>query len=278
VAHDDSVLGPYAQDGDDDGLDVTYRELIETAFQPQWWKSNLIVSVAQNGSLSFIPKPDRPLRDNEYTVLEHNFPLFFGLAVQLYEMTLISDDAAVDRYFDGHLDALTAQQVRGMLIFNSQTADTACSGCHSGAEFTDNSVRILFGAVVNGVKQPAEIVEKMFNGNCEVVAYDQGVYNLGVRKTEEDLGVGNKNPSLDPLPCVPLLTTPPGQMPSKELSSIPIPNIADPPIHVGDRTLTDGAFKVPSLRNVSLTAPYFHNGGQATIRQVVEFYNRGGDF
>jgi hypothetical protein len=35
---------------------------------------------------------------------------------------------------------------------------------------------------------------------------------------------------------------------------------------------------VPSLRNLELTAPYFHNGGQRTIRNVVEFYNRGGDF
>ena len=42
--------------------------------------------------------------------------------------------------------------------------------------------------------------------------------------------------------------------------------------------MTDGTFKVPSLRNLELTAPYFHNGGQRTIREVVEFYNRGGDF
>jgi hypothetical protein len=27
-----------------------------------------------------------------------------------------------------------------------------------------------------------------------------------------------------------------------------------------------------------LTGPYFHNGGQLTLRQVVDFYNRGGDF
>jgi len=27
-----------------------------------------------------------------------------------------------------------------------------------------------------------------------------------------------------------------------------------------------------------LTAPYFHNGGQLTLGQVVDFYNRGGDF
>jgi hypothetical protein len=39
-----------------------------------------------------------------------------------------------------------------------------------------------------------------------------------------------------------------------------------------------GAFKVPSLRNVELTGPYFHNGGQATLQQVLDFYRRRGDF
>jgi cytochrome c peroxidase len=43
-------------------------------------------------------------------------------------------------------------------------------------------------------------------------------------------------------------------------------------------TATGGAFKVSNLRNVTLTAPYFHNGGQLTLTQVVEFYNRGSDF
>ncbi|MGH8524233.1 MAG: hypothetical protein ACREXY_08465, partial [Gammaproteobacteria bacterium] len=40
----------------------------------------------------------------------------------------------------------------------------------------------------------------------------------------------------------------------------------------------DGAFKTPGLRNAELTGPYFHNGGMATLRQVVQFYNRGGNF
>ncbi|MDB5215343.1 MAG: di-heme cytochrome-c peroxidase [Myxococcaceae bacterium] len=39
-----------------------------------------------------------------------------------------------------------------------------------------------------------------------------------------------------------------------------------------------GAFKTPQLRNVKLTAPYFHNGGKATLRSVVELYAAGGDF
>lgn len=37
------------------------------------------------------------------------------------------------------------------------------------------------------------------------------------------------------------------------------------------------AFKTPPLRNVSLTAPYMHDGRFATLEEVVEFYNRGGD-
>jgi hypothetical protein len=39
-----------------------------------------------------------------------------------------------------------------------------------------------------------------------------------------------------------------------------------------------GSFKAAPLRNVELTGPYFHNGGKLTLRQVVDFYTRGGDF
>jgi cytochrome c peroxidase len=38
----------------------------------------------------------------------------------------------------------------------------------------------------------------------------------------------------------------------------------------------DGKFKVPTLRNVALTAPYMHDGSLATLRDVVDFYSRGG--
>ena len=36
-----------------------------------------------------------------------------------------------------------------------------------------------------------------------------------------------------------------------------------------------GLFKVPSLRNIELTAPYMHDGRFATLEEVVEFYNSG---
>lgn len=47
---------------------------------------------------------------------------------------------------------------------------------------------------------------------------------------------------------------------------------------VPNRVLRNGAFKAPALRNVELSGPYFHTGSYLTLRQVVDFYFRGGDF
>ena len=38
-----------------------------------------------------------------------------------------------------------------------------------------------------------------------------------------------------------------------------------------------GAFKTPTLREVTLTAPYMHDGSLKTLEDVVDFYNKGGD-
>jgi cytochrome c peroxidase len=38
-----------------------------------------------------------------------------------------------------------------------------------------------------------------------------------------------------------------------------------------------GAFKTPTLRNVAQTAPYMHDGSEATLAAVVDYYDRGGN-
>lgn len=38
----------------------------------------------------------------------------------------------------------------------------------------------------------------------------------------------------------------------------------------------EGAFKTPTLRNLTARAPYFHNGSAETLLDVVNFYNQGG--
>jgi cytochrome c peroxidase len=37
-----------------------------------------------------------------------------------------------------------------------------------------------------------------------------------------------------------------------------------------------GAFKTPTLRNITLSAPYMHDGSQRTLEEVVEWYDKGG--
>jgi len=38
-----------------------------------------------------------------------------------------------------------------------------------------------------------------------------------------------------------------------------------------------GAFKTPTLREIARTAPYMHDGSLATLEEVIEFYDRGGN-
>src|SRR5919198_838147 len=126
----DSVLGPFGSGGgDDDGTDAarprrglrgTYASLIRAAFRPEWWGSDKIIKVDANGSPIFLDHPHRSLAEDEYTLMEYNFSLFFGLAVQVFEATLVSDDAPIDRFFAGDPQAITEQQKRGLELFQNE--------------------------------------------------------------------------------------------------------------------------------------------------------------
>lgn len=124
--------------------------------------------------------------------------------------------------------------------------------------FLDGIYQIRF----NGIVRATTIVHA-------TGAYDIGFYNIGVRPTPEDVGQGGLQAGSVPLSFA-----------RRRQQGLPVPEspaplpFVDPAIHVQ----ADGVFKTPSLRNVELTGPYFHNGGQSSLRQVLEFYNRGGDF
>jgi hypothetical protein len=189
--------------------------------------------------------------------MDYNFSLFFGLAIQLYESTLISNDSPFDRFMEGNSNALTVQQKQGKALFEGKAG---CINCHTGAEFTTASV--------NHVQD--ERIDHLTLAKGGEAVYDNGFNNIGVRPTLEDLGVGGNDPFGHPLSESRLAQQ--GLFESL-LNATPNDTVgADEPI------AADGAFKTPGLRNVELTGPYFHNGGQLTLRQVVDFYNRGGDF
>src|SRR2546426_6220265 len=171
-----------------------------------------------------------------------------------------------------------------------------CINCHGGAETTNASV--------NNVVNAQELLERMVMGDGGIAVYDNGFYNTGVRpnatinRNGEDQGLGATIGPLNlPLSnsrlfqrCVQnrLAAVPPPtvdqanaacKVPSIAVRPDESPLLATPqPLQPNERVAVDGAFKTPGLRNVELTAPYFHNGGQLTLEQVVDFYNRGGDF
>jgi cytochrome c peroxidase len=238
------------------GLNSTYAQMIREAFHFAWWNSNKVVRFDAAGNVvAVMDAPQGPLPDDTFTLMEVNFSLFFGIAIQMYEATLVADDTPLDRFLEGYEGSLTKQQLRGWQIFLGKGK---CINCHGGPELTNASVDNVRG----------ERLERMIMGNNREAIYDNGFYNIGVRPTAEDVGVGGLDPFGNPLSDTRMAF----------LGLFFDPNL-DPPLGPGDkRAAVDGAFKAPGLRNVELTAPYFHNGGQALLSQVVEFYNRGSDF
>ncbi|MFN0244228.1 MAG: cytochrome-c peroxidase [Planctomycetota bacterium] len=272
----DSVLGTYSfafalPNGElhgFPGISRSYRALIQDAFRPKYWSSTATLG--------------------GFSQIELNFSLFFGLAIQMYEATLVSDATPFDAFMLGDDDALSQEELRGLIAFIRQpdskgplfTPDVGvgnCVACHGGPEFTDAG----FTALAEGgdelelleVEEMSELELGELLVGDETGFLDNGFSNIGVRPTGDDLGRGGEELG-QPLSFARQALA--GLSFAPKLPGCGAPDEEECPD--GDRVAVDGAFKVPGLRNVALTGPYFHNGGQATLQQVVEFYDRRGDF
>lgn len=357
----DSVLG-HLSNSPKPGITASYSALIQKAFQPDWWRFPEHVCVAADGGTEAVINPvlnqSCPANAQEYTQMEYNFSMFWGVAIQAYESTLVADQTPLDKYLeqqqtyiltgdnrsnsytiklqpgltplsisvisldpnfdmsdqdvfafddgfgrftgtgvDGTVDyaggnitvnfedppvstvpvrisysvgptPLTQGQLRGLLIFQTKGR---CVVCHGGPELSNAAV---------GTVAPVPL-ERMVMADLDVRVYDTGFYHIGVRPGAEDAGLGGT----DPVAGKPLsLAEEMRQRVCNDTAlSVMIPGrpgdgITQAPLSCGEDIARTGFFKTPQLRNVALTAPYFHNGGQLTLEQVVEFYNRGADF
>jgi cytochrome c peroxidase len=169
----DSVLGKLA-DTKTKGLKTTYTSLIQQAFQPKWWNSTQTVAISSK----------------TYSLMEANFSLFWGLAIMLYEATLVSDNSPMDQFLAGRtLDPLTGLLVKegnptklnqvasrlatdhgytggvngilnGLKLFEQPLppfgAGRECIACHLGANTTGASVERL----VEGGLEPGDAAFK----------------------------------------------------------------------------------------------------------------------
>lgn len=247
VHPEDSVLGPLSRP--QGGLTVpNYATLIRQAFKPEWWNSQRHIRIEADGSRTIV---NQRQGDNTFSQMEMNFALFFGIAVQLYEATLVSDDSPVDRFLDGDTSALSQAALVG---FHLADDEGRCLNCHGQGEFTFAAVRRVSQQGLTRIRQ-GDLIDEGFN-------------NIGVRPALEDLGVGGADPFGNPLSFARLT----------HLGGFDNPFISGTAAELGADLAADGAFKIPTLRNVALTAPYFHNGGHLTLEGVIDFYFRGGDF
>jgi len=198
--------------------------------------------------------------------------------------------------------ALTEQERLGLALY---VGPGKCGNCHSLPETSNHVLRkadlrlrpVRSDPVMGSANRPQDIVnevipttliELMPMGNGRLGAYDSGFYNIGVRPSVEDIGRASSAPSGLPLSYTGLgLLKRYGRLPpeiaafvpdtgrDEEGNILPLDNLFNA---AADRVVTRGSFKTPMLRNQEYMGPYFHNGEDATLRHVVEFYARGGNF
>jgi cytochrome c peroxidase len=164
----------------------------------------------------------------------------FAKAVAAFERTLISGDSPFDRYLAGDLNAISETARNGMILFRTKAR---CGVCH------------------------------VFNQNFAAFATSPFFTDGNYRNT----GVAANFGGFNALARQAMAAT-------RDQSGKAIAAMANHEraaelgrfVTTGN-TLDIGAFRTPSLRNVDLTAPYFHDGSAATLADVVRFYVKGGN-
>ncbi len=289
VSPTDSVLGTFKNGTGTNGgrgLSLKYVNLIQWAFVPQYWTSTGPADPVTGLSSTLVTAQG-------FHLMEQNFSLFWGLANQAYETILRADQSPYDKFMAGDNSAFdpaggpnsqkSQNAMRGLLtyihtentiqqvnpIFNNINFG-ACQLCHSGPELTEDS---LVNVPLKFFVTTDMTVKMDHNRELAIVPpasnFDVGFTNIGTRPSREDLGIG-----ATVLNGLPLSFFRAGQM--GFIFGMPALAPAKPNPTRG--TNTDGSFKIAHLRNIELSGPYFHNGGELTLKQAVEFYARHGDF
>jgi cytochrome c peroxidase len=156
-------------------------------------------------------------------------------SIASYERSQVSFDSPFDHYMAGDSSAISATAKRGWALFRTRGR---CNLCHA---FADTTTR------------PARFTDDAFH-NIGVLIVRHNVVTLA-RQVEQEIARGDTI-AIDQAA---ILT------PMSALGRFLI-----------TRTDSDiASFKTPDLRNVMVTAPYFHDGSAATLWDVMDHYNKG---
>jgi len=156
-------------------------------------------------------------------------------AIAAYERTLVSFDSPFDHFAAGDARAIDDAAKRGWELFNTKAR---CNKCHAPSESQRDSTYFTDF--------------DYHNIGIGILAHDvAGAW----RTAERELAAGTLE-SVDRAAI------------GSELSVLGR-------FLVTRKEADTAAFKTPGLRNVLVTAPYFHDGSQATLWDVIDHYNKG---
>jgi hypothetical protein len=206
-------------------------------------------------------------------------------------------------------DALTSNELNGFRLFTAFVNNVpvpgsqpvrpgpACAACHplplsSEAQFLAGSTLISVPVERSRSDNRGPGTPNNPPTTTEGAVHDRGFFNIGVSPTSFDPGNGGVDPYGNPLSMARMFLAEQGGVTVVDPTGIDacVENVVGRLIEPGgtplypdcnnidgsaERELVMGSFKTPTISNVGLTAPYFHNGVYSTLRQVVEFYNRG---
>jgi cytochrome c peroxidase len=156
-------------------------------------------------------------------------------AIAAYERTLVSFDSPFDRFIAGDKNAIDDAAKRGWELFNNQAK---CNKCHALTE-KKRDVTSFF---------------------------DNDFHNIGIGIIRHDV--------------VPLARKAEKLLASGDQAAIDRAAIQTDMSALGRFLITKkeadtASFKTPNLRNVLVTGPYFHDGSQETLWDVIDHYNKG---
>lgn len=222
--------------------EILFHDGREYTLEQQVWGPLLDRSEMANPSIGAVLKKLREMPDYNglfESVFDGRGPSMatVGMALATYQRVLVSGNSPFDQWYYGNNEnAVTTSVKRGFKLF---TGKAQCSACH--------------------------IVGEKF-----ALFMDNNLHNTGLGYRE----------SMAVAPAKQRVQLAPGIYVDVDQSIIAAVG-DDVPADLGLYETTENPydrwkFKTPSLRNISLTAPYMHNGAFSSLQEVVDFYDQGG--
>jgi cytochrome c peroxidase len=163
----------------------------------------------------------------------------YGKAIEAYLRKLVSRNAAFDRFVAGDDNAISKDAKKGLKLFIGKAG---CIGCHNTPLLSDDDFHVIGLRIDKSLSPHADPTEKGRTFNqpliCDPSVAD-GDFNVNGHFSDDP------NTNRDGNFC--------------------------------QQTIPVGLWRTKGLRQVAETGPYFRDGQAATLDDVIEFYDRGGD-